>query len=91
MDEEGVVSVAERLYADLEAAGVEVVLDDRDERAGVKFTDAELIGYPVAVVVGKRGLESGTLEVRIRATGEQRELPVEDAAVALPGLVAEAP
>ena len=91
MDDEGVVSVAERLYADLAASGVEVLLDDRDERAGVKFTDAELIGYPVAVVVGKRGLEAGTLEVRIRATGEQREIPVEGAAAALPDLVAEAP
>jgi len=43
------------------------------------------------VVVGKRGLEAGSLEVRLRATGEQREVPVEDAAAALPGLVAEAP
>jgi len=91
MDQEEVVSVAEELYAGLVAGGVEVVIDDRDERAGVKFTDAELIGYPVAVVVGKRGLEAGSLEVRLRATGEQREVPVEDAAAALPGLVAEAP
>ncbi|HEX6208453.1 MAG TPA: proline--tRNA ligase [Actinomycetota bacterium] len=91
MDDEQVVAVAERLYGELTEAGIEVVIDDRDERAGVKFTDAELIGYPVAVVVGKRGIEAGALEVRFRATGDQREVPLNDAAAALPGLVAEAP
>ncbi len=47
---------AERIYDELLGAGVEAVLDDRDERAGVKFADADLIGYPVQVTVGKRGL-----------------------------------
>ena len=65
---------AERIAAELADLGLEVVIDDRDERAGVKFADADLIGWPVQVVVGKRGLANGTVEVKKRSTGEKREV-----------------
>jgi prolyl-tRNA synthetase len=63
MDVAPVVEAAERLYEALRADGVDVVLDDREESAGVKFADADLIGYPVQVVIGKRGIEAGTADL----------------------------
>jgi prolyl-tRNA synthetase len=63
-------AVGESLYAELAAAGIEVIIDDRAERAGVKFRDAELTGIPLRVTVGKRGLATGTVEVTRRVTGE---------------------
>ena len=54
-----------------------MVLDDRKERAGVKFADADLIGWPVQVTVGKRGLDAGTVEVKIRKTGEKFDMPLD--------------
>lgn len=68
---------AERIYAELEAAGVEVVLDDRQERAGVKFKDADLIGYPVRITVGAKALARGNVEVRLRKNGEMQEIALE--------------
>ncbi|MGE5507044.1 MAG: proline--tRNA ligase [Chitinophagales bacterium] len=68
---------AERLYRDFEAAGLEVVLDDRDERPGVKFKDADLIGFPWRVTVGPKGLADGSVEVRRRATGETELVKLE--------------
>ncbi|MBI2238667.1 MAG: proline--tRNA ligase, partial [Actinobacteria bacterium] len=70
-DHEGAASEGERIYRELAERGVEVVIDDRDETAGVKFADADLIGYPVQVVVGKRGVEAGTVDLKLRATGER--------------------
>ncbi len=54
---------------------MDVILDDREESAGVKFEDADLIGYPVQVVVGKRGVEAGTVDLKLRATGERTQAP----------------
>jgi prolyl-tRNA synthetase len=71
--------VADRLYAELTAAGIEVLYDDRDARPGVKFADAELLGIPHRVVVGERGLESGKLEYRNRRDTESKDFPLEDA------------
>ena len=62
--------VAEELYAALTAAGLEVLYDDRDERGGVKFKDADLLGLPIRVTVGSRALKEGVVEVRRRRTGE---------------------
>ena len=70
---------AERLYADLVASGYDVLLDDRDERPGVKFADSELIGIPHRVVVGERGLEKGLLEYRHRRAEAAEEFPAADA------------
>ncbi len=76
------VELAERIYGELQAAGHEVLLDDRPERAGVKFKDADLIGIPWRVVVG-RGAAAGQVELVRRAGGERRELPAEQLAAAL--------
>jgi prolyl-tRNA synthetase len=74
-----VASAAERVYAELGAAGVEVLLDDRDERPGVKFKDADLLGIPFRITVGARGLERGVVELKARTEEEARE--IEQAAV----------
>jgi prolyl-tRNA synthetase len=71
--------VADRLYAQLTAAGIEVLYDDRDARPGVKFADAELLGIPHRVVIGERGLEAGKLEYRNRRDTESQEFPLDDA------------
>ena len=74
---------AEQLYADLQAAGVEVILDDRNVRPGVMFNDMELIGIPHRVVIGERGLDQGVLEYRRRTDSENGEIPLEGAVEAL--------
>jgi prolyl-tRNA synthetase len=79
---------SERLYAELVAAGVEVLLDDRDERPGVKFADTELIGIPHRVVVGDRGLEAGSLEYRHRRAAAAEEFPAGDALAFIRGKLA---
>lgn len=72
-DEES-LQKAEEIYNELQKAGVEVIIDDRNERPGVKFKDADLIGYPLRVVVGPKTLSTGNLEVKIRKTGEVKML-----------------
>jgi prolyl-tRNA synthetase len=66
-----VTEATTRLYAELQTAGLEVLWDDRDERAGVKFNDADLIGAPFQVIVGEKGLAEGKVEVKTRKTGEK--------------------
>ena len=68
----------ESVYEQLTAAGIEVIIDDRAERAGVKFRDAEITGIPFRVTVGKRGLADGTVEVTTRATGETVKVALGD-------------
>lgn len=68
---------AEAIYEELKKAGVEAVIDDRNERPGVKFKDADLIGYPLRVVVGPKTLAEGKLEVKVRRTGEVQMLPLD--------------
>jgi prolyl-tRNA synthetase len=70
---------SERLYAELAAAGIEVLLDDRDARPGVKFADAELYGIPHRIVVGERGLDAGRLEYRHRTATDSEEFALADA------------
>jgi prolyl-tRNA synthetase len=72
-----VQQAAERLYQELAAQGVEALLDDRDARPGVKFADVELIGIPHRVVIGERGLESGTVEYRHRRASDNEILPAD--------------
>jgi prolyl-tRNA synthetase len=71
--------VSDRLYAELTAAGIEVLYDDRDARPGVKFADSELMGIPHRVVVGERGLEGGKLEYRHRTDSASQEFAAGDA------------
>jgi prolyl-tRNA synthetase len=75
-----VVEIAERLEADLESAGVEVLLDDRDQRPGVKFKDVDLIGIPLRVVIGERGLKEGSVEIKWRGQSDASNLPLATAA-----------
>jgi prolyl-tRNA synthetase len=70
---------AEQLYSDLQAAGVEVIYDDRAETAGVKFNDADLLGYPLRAVVSKRSLKNGGVEIKLRSQKESRVVPMTDA------------
>ena len=72
-------AATDRLYAELTAAGIEVLLDDRDARPGVKFADAELLGIPHRLVVAERGLEAGKLEYRHRRDTESTEFPAGEA------------
>jgi prolyl-tRNA synthetase len=69
-------AAAERIYRELTEAGVEVLLDDRDARPGVKFADAELIGMPHRIVVSERGLAAGRLEYRHRRAADNEEFPL---------------
>jgi prolyl-tRNA synthetase len=71
--------VSDRLYAELTAAGIEVLYDDRDARPGVKFADAELLGIPHRLVVADRGLDAGRLEYRQRRDSASTEFPADGA------------
>ncbi|MEW6661210.1 MAG: proline--tRNA ligase [Bacillota bacterium] len=86
-NEEAQVKTAEKIYQNLQSAGVEVVLDDRDERAGVKFMDADLIGYPVRVTVGRKTVEHGTVDVKLRKTGEEFTKSLDEAVAYIKKLV----
>ena len=78
---------AEKLYADLTAAGVEVLFDDRQVRPGVMFADSELIGIPWRIVIGDRGLDAGTVEFRHRRDVASTDIALEDVVAHLRGLV----
>lgn len=75
------VEIAEKTYQELKNAGIDAIYDDRNERPGVKFKDADLIGYPIRVVVGNRAIEENILEIKMRSTGEivykERESAIE--------------
>jgi prolyl-tRNA synthetase len=90
-DDADVVREAERIYAELAERGIEVVLDDREDRAGVKFADADLVGYPVQVVVGRKGLAAGNADLKLRATNDRSSAPIGSAADAAVDLLARTP
>jgi len=79
MHEPGVVKASENIYTDLTESGLDVLLDDRDLRAGVKFNDADLLGTPVRVTVGMRNLKNGEVEMKLRTEKESSSLPLQDA------------
>jgi len=72
-----VAEAADALHDRLVAAGIDVLYDDRDVSPGVKFADADLLGIPVRLVVGAKGVARGIVEVRQRATGDEREAPID--------------
>ncbi len=84
-------SLADRLYEELRASGLEVLYDERDVRPGEKFVEAELLGCPLRVVAGKRSLDSGELELQVRRGLEQRAVPIDGAAAALRAVFDELP
>jgi prolyl-tRNA synthetase len=79
MQDAAVRDVAEKLYRELGDAGIEVLLDDRDERAGVKFKDADLIGLPLRIAVGKKGLSDGKVEWKPRGSAQVELIALRDA------------
>ncbi len=83
MHNEAVVKAATGIYEDLMKKGVDALLDDRDERAGVKFNDADLLGIPVRVTVGSRGLKNGEVEVKLRSEKESFTVPLDSAGIAV--------
>jgi prolyl-tRNA synthetase len=72
-----IMEVAEKLYADLIAAGVEVLFDDRKERPGVMFNDMELVGIPHSIVIGERNLDNNQVEYKSRQSGEKTLLDID--------------
>ncbi len=77
VNDEQIIRTAEELYGRLVADGVEVILDDRDERAGVKFKDADLIGIPLRITIGSKSLARGAVEVRFRKSGTVENVAIE--------------
>jgi len=84
-NDSAVMDHALKIYQELKADGIEVMIDDRDERAGVKFADADLMGIPTQVIVGKRGIEQNKLEVTSRRTGETIEVEIDEIVAHLKG------
>jgi prolyl-tRNA synthetase len=74
----GAEEIGEEAAAALDAAGLAVLLDDRDQRPGEKFADADLIGIPIRITAGKKSLEDGAVDVKDRATGVERRVNVAD-------------
>jgi prolyl-tRNA synthetase len=69
---------ADKLYAELSAKGIDVLLDDRDERPGVKFNDMDLIGFPVRVTIGEKNLPD--VEIKLRSSDDVEKIPLENSA-----------
>jgi prolyl-tRNA synthetase len=88
-DKPEVVEAAEGLYTELRDAGIDILFDDRPERPGVKFNDMDLIGFPVRVVLGKRGLEAGEVELSLRKDGEKRMTPISEMVPAVQAMLEE--
>ena len=76
-DDDGAAGGRRAWRASWRELGIEVVIDDRNERAGVKFADADLIGWPLQIIVGKRGLAEGKVEIKRRRTGERRDISLD--------------
>ena len=89
--EKPLTAAAEKLYTTLSEFKVEILWDDRDERAGVKFNDADLIGIPLQIVIGKKSLEKGEIEYKIRRTGEKGSLPIAEAGSRIKELLNKVP
>ena len=81
------MEIATELYRELLANQVEGILDDTDERAGVKFANADLIGYPLKAVIGKKTVSEGTIDIKVRATGEEHTVALKDALQKIIGLL----
>ena len=80
MKQKDVTGAAEKIYSKLLSAGTDVIIDDRTETAGVKFKDADLLGIPVQVTIGRRNLEEGVVEIKSRTSGERTKVALEEVA-----------
>ena len=79
-DDEKVVGVAEDIYRQLLSSGIDVMLDDRDLRGGIKFKDADLIGIPIRITVGKKSVSDGNVEIKLRCESQSTKVSIEKAA-----------
>jgi prolyl-tRNA synthetase len=86
-DDDNVIATSKRIYDELQKAGIDVLYDDRDERAGVKFKDADLIGVPYRIAVGKKGLAEGVVELKLRRGTEVRKIKIDDVVALVVGEV----
>ncbi len=84
------VAACDAISSALCEAGIEVVVDDRDERPGVKFADNDLMGFPYQIVIGKRGLKNGTVELKDRATGDRVDVAIDEVASKVAQMVIDA-
>jgi prolyl-tRNA synthetase len=84
-----VAAAADRYYMALREAGIDVLYDDRDERAGVKFNDADLLGIPIRLTLGGKGLQNGSMEMKLRRNGEGSNLPLDNLVAAVRALIDE--
>ena len=89
MHESPVVEAAEKIYRALSEQDLDVLLDDRDVRGGIKFKDADLLGTPLRITIGMRTLEKGRFELKGRTDSESTLIPVEDAAAVIRGKITE--
>ncbi|RKX25020.1 MAG: proline--tRNA ligase [Candidatus Zixiibacteriota bacterium] len=87
MEKESLVETAEKIYKELTEAGIDVLLDDRSDRAGVKFNDADLIGLPVRITIGDKSLKEGKVELKARSRDEVGKVPVEEVVSAVKELL----
>ncbi|VAX27707.1 Prolyl-tRNA synthetase, bacterial type, partial [hydrothermal vent metagenome] len=87
MNNTEIVRVSEDIYQGLVRKGLDVFMDDRNERAGVKFKDADLIGIPLQVVIGEKNLKEGFIEIKIRRTGEKKLVKTDEAVEGIAGIV----
>ncbi len=87
VNDKSLSDAAETLYGALRKRGLEVLLDDRDERAGVKFNDADLIGIPLRITLGPKKLAEGEAEVMVRKTGKTKSMKLEKIPAYLSGMV----
>lgn len=88
MSDQDLVQTAEKLYMEAEEKGIEVIYDDREESAGFKFADADLVGFPYRIVVGKK-VKEGKVEIQRRATGERWDVPIEEAVDKVKAMIEE--
>ena len=88
MDSEEQVAAAEKVYGMLNEAGIDVLYDDRDERPGVKFADADLIGMPVRITIGEKSLKEGKVEIKARSEAAVEKVAIEDVVRAVGKIVA---
>jgi prolyl-tRNA synthetase len=84
--ESAAMKLAEKIYAELTARGVDVILDDRDERPGVKFKDSELVGFPIRIGIGEKSLAKGEVEIKPRG-GALQAVPIDGAVAAVLALL----
>jgi prolyl-tRNA synthetase len=84
-----VMKVTNTIYGELMAAGIDVLMDDRDQRPGFKFKDADLIGLPIRITIGGKGLAEGIAEIKLRTETDPKKIPLADAVGYVKDLVAE--